>query len=112
MKEKDGAFFKERREEVHLSESIFSDICCDEFKEIDKHDIIIKISEILGTDPNDLHKAEEVFEHLKFHIARYVLHHEYSKESAIRSRLLLWLDSKTNPGKVKALSNFMDKYLK
>jgi hypothetical protein len=99
-------------DEVNLSHSIFGERCCEEFKEIDKHEIIVKICEILGPDPSNLHLAEEIVDVMKFDIARYVIHHEYCPRNSVRSQLLLWLDSKINPDNAEKLSNFMDKYLK
>lgn len=102
----------ERREEVNLKKSIFGKDWQEELKEIDKHEIIVKICDILGPCPSNLQLAEEIFEGLKFEIARYVIHHVYSKEDGIRSRLLLWLDSKTNPDNAERLSDFINQYLK
>ena len=109
----ESSFYKERRDEVYLEDSIFGEGCCQELREIDKHEIIVKISEILGSDPCNLCLAEDILNELKFDIARYVIHHEYSKESnGIKSKLLLWLESKTNPEKAKKLTSFMNKYIK
>jgi hypothetical protein len=99
-------------DEVNLSHSIFGERCCEELKEIDKHEIIVKISEILGPDPSNLHLAEDVLDKMKFDIARYVIHHDYCRCNSVRSQLLLWLDSKINPDNAEKLSSFMDKYLK
>jgi hypothetical protein len=99
-------------DDVYLANSIFGERCCQELKEIDKHEIIVKICEILGPDPSNLHLAEKVVDDMKFEIARYVIHHEYCRCNSIRSQLLLWLDSKINPANAKKLSSFMSKYLK
>jgi hypothetical protein len=99
-------------DEVYLAKSIFSERYCQELKEIDKHEIIVKICEVLGPDPLNLHFAEEILDELKFEIARYVIHHEYCRCNGIRSQLLLWLDSKINPAKAEKLSSFIEKYLK
>ncbi|OHD66469.1 MAG: hypothetical protein A2176_03745 [Spirochaetes bacterium RBG_13_51_14] len=99
-------------DEVYLSNSIFSERCCDELKEMDKHEIIVKISEILGPNPSNLRLAEEIFEEMKFEIARYVIHHEYCRNNSIRSQLLLWLDSKINPDNAEKLSCFIQRYLR
>ncbi len=101
----------ERREEVNLKSSIFGEILRDELAQIDKHEIVVKICEILGSCPSNFHLAERIFEECKYEIAKYVIHHIYSKEDGIRSRLLLWLDSRTNPDKAEMLSDFMSKYL-
>ncbi len=101
-------------DDVFLANSIFGEDCCHELKEIDKHEIIVKICEILGPNPSNLQLSEEIFDQAKFEIARFVIHHEYCKchNNSVRSQLLLWLDSKINPDKVHRLSSFMDKYLK
>src|SRR5512136_3477183 len=99
-------------DDVYLTNSIFGEDCCHELKEIDKHEIIVKICEILGPNPSNLQLAEEIVDQVKFEIARFVIHHEYCKCNGVRSQLLLWLDGKINPDKARKLSSFMDKYLK
>lgn len=99
-------------DDVILSNSIFGERCCEEFREIDKHEIIAKLADILGPDPINLHLAEDVLNQMKFDIAKYVIHHEYCKCNSIRSQLLLWLDSKINPDNAEKLSSFIEKYLK
>jgi len=102
----------DRRDEVNFCDSIFGTSCQDELKEINKHEIIVKICEKLGPNPANFSIAEDIFENIKFEIARFVLHHEYGKENGIRSQLLYWLDSKINPDKQEKLANFINKYLK
>ncbi|HMB19921.1 MAG TPA: hypothetical protein VKQ10_02540 [Spirochaetota bacterium] len=99
-------------ENICLAKCIFDNGYRDEIKEINKHEIIVKISEILGEAPSDICRAEEIFEHMKFEIANYIIHHEYNCERGINADLLLWLDSKTNPGKMQKLNNFIEKYIK
>lgn len=106
------ATFVERREDVHLCNSVLDLRCLDELREIDKHEIIAKISEIIGPKPENLCIAEKIFESVKFNVTRYVLHHEYCRENSIRRRLLIWLDGKVNPSEEEALASFMNKYLK
>ncbi|MFC1669280.1 hypothetical protein ACFL20_02740 [Spirochaetota bacterium] len=101
----------ERREEVYLCNSVFDKICKDELLEIEKHEILAKICEIIGPSPANFCKAEDIFDRLKYEITRYVLHNEYCQESGIRSKLVLWLDSKVNPEKAEKLSSFMSKFL-
>lgn len=99
-------------DEVYLSKSVFGEGCCHELEEIDRHEIIVKICEILGPNPSNLHLAEDIFDQVKLEIARYVIHHEYCRCNGVRSQLLLWLDSKINPDNAQKLSSFIDKYLK
>jgi len=106
----DGEFV-ERREEVHLWNSVFNGMQT-ELSEMDKHEILVKICGVLGPCPSNFQIAEEIFEQLKFDIAKHVIHHEYCKENPVRSKLLLWLDSKINPANATKLENFCSKYLK
>ncbi len=104
--------FIERREEVYLSRSVFGEICRKELQEIDKHEIVAKICDKIGTCPTNFKIAEDIFEDLKFEFARYVLHHEYCTDNGVRSKLLLWLDSRINPDNAEKLTSFFNKYLK
>ncbi|PKL38155.1 MAG: hypothetical protein CVV44_13385 [Spirochaetae bacterium HGW-Spirochaetae-1] len=104
--------FIERREEVNLCNSIFGECWLEELREMDKHEILVRICDILGPCPSNFTIAEKIFESLKFDIAKFVLHHEYSRENAIRSKLLMWLDGKINPDTEQKLSEFCNKYLK
>ena len=110
--EKDG--FVERREEIYLSYSVLGDKCAEELKETDKHEIIAKINEVMGDSPENLTMAEKIFEQVRFEVTKYVLHHEYCREkkSGVRSKLLLWLETKINPKDVAEISNFFSKYIK
>jgi hypothetical protein len=99
-------------ENILLRNSILDDDCRRELREINKHELIIKICEILGSSPSDLCKAEEIFEKIKFDIANYVIHHEYESPNGVSTDLLLWLDTKTNPGHFKKLSDFINRFFK
>ncbi len=109
-----GSQFVERRDESYLSNSIFDDKCLDELQATDKHEIIVKIAKVLGTSPETLAQAEQILTQVKFEITRFVLHHEYCREKkiGIRSNLLIWLESKINPGEAKNITNFFGKYIK
>jgi hypothetical protein len=107
-----NASFVERREDVHLQNSVFGQECLDELREIDKHEIIMKICEILGSQPSNIGVAEQIFEKIKFDITRFIMHHEYCRENTIRRRLLIWLDTKVNPANEVILTSFIDKYFK
>jgi len=99
-------------DKVYLKNPIFNKKYQQELKEIDKHEIIAKISDIIGPCPSHLSCAEQILEDLKFDIAKYVLHHEYGQENEILSKLLLWCDCKTSPNCEKKLNNFINEYLK
>jgi hypothetical protein len=107
-----GRVFVERREEVNLCNSIFGDSWLNELKEMDKHEILVKICNILGPCPSNFVRADEIFEPLKLEMTRFVIHHEYSRDSHIRSKLLLWLDGKTSPANLEKLNDFCNQYLK
>lgn len=103
--------FIERRDEVYLCKCIFGDDCRKEFAEMDKHEIVAKICDILGAKPENFSMAEEIFDAIRFEAARYVIHHEYSKEEGIKPNLLLWLDSRYNPDMARGLASFFMKYV-
>jgi hypothetical protein len=115
MKKIDSPFYyiDKDYEEVSLSENqIFNDEWHAEVREMDKHEILVKICESLGTCPSNFTRAETLFDEIKFDIARYVIYHEYSQESSVRSKLLLWLEGKTNPDSLKKFNSFVQEYLK
>ncbi len=99
-------------ESICLCNPLYSEECMNELREINKHEIIIKICEILGPCPTNLCKAEEIFENMKFDVANYVVHHEFNSAKGVNTELLLWLDSKTNPRTIKKLNSFFKKYFK
>lgn len=111
---KERAIIPELTDEIILCNELFSKRCHDELREIDKHEIIIKICQIIGSTPENLCKAEDVFNNIKYDITKYIMHHEYCTESKdqVKPKFLLWLDSKAEPGKAMELSKFLDKYLK
>jgi predicted SprT family Zn-dependent metalloprotease len=107
-----GAVFMDDSENINLKNSIFDENYRNELKEMSKHEIIIKICEIIGSCPANIKKAENIFELIKFEIANYIIHHEYNAPHGISADLLIWLDSRINPRKAKKLSTFFDKYIK
>ncbi len=102
----------ERRDDIDLCDSIFADTWRDELRDIDKHEIVSVICEKIGPCPSNFSVAEAIFEDMKYEITKYVIHHIYSREDGVRSRLLLWLDEKTNPDNTIKLSDFINKYFK
>jgi hypothetical protein len=102
----------DRDENVLLSECIFGDSYKKELMEMNKHDIIAKIAEMLGPSPCELGKAEIIFNQVKYNIANYIIHHEYNSPKGVSTDLLAWLDSQTNPDKSKRLNKFIAKFLK
>lgn len=108
----DCAYIVDSRDNIMLSESPFTSTCKEELKQTQKHEMICKISQILGPCPSNFSKAEMIFDAIKFDIAQYVIHHEYNARCGVSTDLLLWLDSKLDPGKAECVSNFFNKYLK
>lgn len=111
---KDRAYMPELSDEVSLCNELFSKCCREEIREGDKHEIIVKICQIIGSTPDNLHKAEEIFNAIKYDITKHVMHHEYCCETKnqLKPKFTLWLDSKAEPLKARQLTQFFDKYLK
>ena len=88
--------------------------CREEIRQCDEHEIVVQISEIIGTQPCNLCKAEEIFNSMKYEIARYIVAHEFqcSRKADLDEELLLWLDEKTSPAGVKQLVETIERYLK
>jgi len=80
-KEREKAYMPELTDEMNLCNELYSKCCNDELREIDKHEIIVKICQIIGASPEKLNLAEKVFDELKYDITKYVLHHEYCPET-------------------------------
>lgn len=99
-------------ENISLIDSIFGDRYRRELKEMNKHEIIVKIADVLGARPSDISRSEELFETIKYEITNYVIHHEYNSSDGVSPELILWLDSKNNPGNIKKLNNFISKFCK
>lgn len=112
MKQKNMAYIPDVEEDIFLNQSSLSKECMEEIKEIDKHEIVVKISEIIGECPSNIRFAEKIFDDVRFEMTRYVIHHEYSRENAIKSGLLNWLDDRTDPANMDKLSDFCKKFLK
>jgi hypothetical protein len=86
--------------------------CKDEIMECDEHEIVCRLCTFLGANPCDLKKAEDIFNAMKYEIARYIITHEYASHTAVNEDLILWLDEKTSPDVVKCLVETVEKYLK
>lgn len=85
--------------------------CPEEFRECEKHEIIVKISDMLGENPMNICTAEMIFDQMKYDIARYIVNHEYS-QPGMEEKLMLWLEEKSSPCEMEKLAQFMDLYLK
>ncbi len=97
---------------IPLCNCIFGEKYRSELKEINKHEIIVKIAEMLGPSPCELSKAEVIFDRVKYVIANYIIHHEYDPTKGVSADLLLWLDSQTDPNKSKRLNKFISRFFK
>ncbi len=102
----------ESMKRVILNNSILGENYAEELRAIDKHEIIVKIAEIIGECPSNLQKAEVIFELMKYSIANYIVHHEYSSTRGVDADFLLWLDGKSNPHFALQVSEFFSKYIK
>ena len=60
-KEREKACMPELTDEMNLCNELYSKCCNDELREIDKHEIIVKICQLLGTSPENQHMAEKIF---------------------------------------------------
>ncbi|HPA73457.1 MAG TPA: hypothetical protein PKY31_14385 [Spirochaetota bacterium] len=98
-------------ENVVLSESPVYETCCGELREMQKHELICKISQLMGPSPTNIAMAEKIFDSIKFDLAQYIIHHEYNSPRGVSADLLLWLDSKVDPGKAKSVREFFCKYI-
>jgi hypothetical protein len=104
--------FSEMHEEHSLFDSYFDESYRDEFREMDKHEILVKICDILGSCPSNFSSAEKIFEAVKLEMAQYVIHHEYCKDNAVKSKLLLWFDAKLNPHHADKCKMFYENFFK
>jgi hypothetical protein len=102
----------QEKKENRMSMILASDYCREEIKQTDEHEILAQISSMLGEQPCTFCKAEEIFNAVKYEIARYIIAHEYQSEGRPNEELLLWLDEKTSPAGVKKLVEVIEKYLK
>ena len=96
---------------VVFADSVLGKTFEQELREIDKHEIIVKIAEIIGESPSNIKKAEDIFELLKYSIANYIVLHEYGSAKGVDADFLLWLDSRTNPQFALQVSKFFSKYI-
>ncbi len=103
---------REAMENVFLSDLVFRDNYVKELEEIEKHEIIVKIADIIGSSPSVLQDAEDIFESIKYIITDYVVQHEFSSTKGVDTEFLLWLDSKINPGNARKLKNFISHFFK
>lgn len=100
------------KKSINISSILACDSCRKELKETDKHEIIIEISKKLGATPSSICTAEQIFESIKYDIAKYIVSHEYSVSCGVQEDLMIWLDEKSEPESMEKLSSFIEKYLK
>lgn len=108
---KGGGASCEPIENLFLYNTVSVENCKKELKEINEHEIIVQIAQLIGNCPSNIKKAEEIFNKFKYLIANHIIHYEYDSQGGLNSELLLWLDSKSNPDNAEKFSNFISKYL-
>jgi hypothetical protein len=96
----------------YVNSILSSKSCKDEIMECDEHEIVSRLCTYLGENPCDLCKAEEIFNAMKYEIARFIVAHECASRMSVNEELLIWLDEKTSPAGVKRLVETIEKYLK
>lgn len=106
-----GAITADLNNSIFLFNNLSSTDFLEELREIDKHEIIVKILKLLGDSPDNFNIAENIFELMKYDISNYVIQHEYCTNYEISEELLLWLDSSTNPNKADDLGVFLKKLI-
>jgi hypothetical protein len=104
--------YSDTDENIYLCNCIFGDGYKKELKEMNKHEIISKMAEMLGSSPCELVKAEKIFNRMKYMIADYIIHHEYNSQKGISMDLITWLDSQADPNRSKRLNKFISRFLK
>ena len=100
-----------KADNVVFSESPVYETLSTELKEEQKHELICRISEILGPSPSNISMAEKIFDCFRFDFAQYILHHEYNSPRGISADLLLWLETRVDPCKAESVSEFFRKYM-
>jgi hypothetical protein len=69
-KEKEKAFMPELTDEMNLCNELYSKCCNDELREIDRHEIIVKICQLMGSSPENLNMAEKILDIVKYDVDR------------------------------------------
>lgn len=85
--------------------------CKEEIKECDKHDLIMKISEILGDEACKICVAEQIFDEVKYGIAQYVMKYECESAYYENEDVQFFLEEKSNPQAVNELNAMVNKFL-
>ncbi|MDH5720303.1 MAG: hypothetical protein OEZ13_06725 [Spirochaetia bacterium] len=83
-----------------------------EIADMKKHELIACIASYLGSDPEYLNVAEELFEIIKYPLAEYVLKHEFNKNHNLSVQLALWLEEQSSPKAIEPIKNIVDTYLR
>lgn len=81
-----------------------------EILEAEKHEIVVKISDKIGHGPKGLTIAEQLFEEIKYMMARYVIRFEFNKHLPVSTQLALWLDMKLMPDQKKKMEKIINRY--
>ena len=83
-----------------------------EIADMKKHDLIACIASYLGSDPEYLNVAEEMFEIIKYPLTEYVLKHEFNKNHNLSVQLALWLEEQSTPTSAEPIKNIVETYLR
>jgi hypothetical protein len=78
--------------------------------ETEKHDIVVKMSEMMHMGPKGLGLAETLFDNVKYLIARYVIRFEFNKNLPLSTQLALWLDMKLMPEQKDMMEKIINQY--
>lgn len=113
MDKKNAAYVPDTSAEIlNQSQSLFTDEYIEELHQVEKHEIVVKICEAIGSCPSNLSIAESIFNSLKYEITNYVLHHEYGISNDVDPDFQLWIESRSNPMSAEMLTEFFSRYIK
>jgi hypothetical protein len=81
-----------------------------EIAEMEKHEILVRMAEAFGQGPEGFGAAEEVFDELKYRIARFVIFYEFNESIPLSTQLALWLDMQLMPKQKKRIERLIHHY--
>lgn len=76
-------------------------------EEVEKHEILVRIADFLEAGPHGFAIAEDIFDEVKYQIARYVILFEFNKTLPLSTQLALWLDMKLQPKQRKRMERLI-----
>lgn len=81
-----------------------------EIAEMEKHEILVRLADAFGQGPEGFSAAEEVFDELKYRIARFVIFYEFNESIPLSTQLALWLDMQLMPKQKKRIERLIQHY--